>query len=93
MRLYHTLERIWTMQVLIDDNLTNIIDNEFIDELQSQICKFFNCLESKHRYYSAILPIAVEMYYYDADTIYVEESYIDYEEIFGKYKRRNGGRL
>lgn len=81
------------MTVLIDDNLTNILDNSFIDELQSQICKFIESLEVKHRYYSEFLPIAVEMYFCDAGTIYVEESYIDYEEIYGRYKMKNGGRL
>ena len=81
------------MEIWIDDNLTHIIDNyNFFDELQYQINCFIESGENNHRYYSAHLPIAVLMYQYNDDII-VEESEIDYDEIYGEYKIKNGGRF
>ena len=65
---------------------------EFFDELQYQINCFIESDEKSHRYYSAHTAIAVLMYRY-GDDIIVEESEIDYDEIFGEYKIKNGGRF
>ena len=81
------------MEIWIDKNLTQIVGEcEFFDELQYQINCFIESGETNHRYYSAHLPMAVLMYQY-GDDIIVEESEIDYDEIFGEYKIKNGGRF
>lgn len=82
------------MNILIDDKLTNMYDEyDFYNELQYQINQFLCSDLGTHRYYSAYLPIAIEMYFSDENCIYVEESPVDYEEIFGRYKTKNGGRF
>ena len=81
------------MEIWTDNNLTRIVgEYEFFDELQYQINCFIESDEKSHRYYSAHTAIAVLMYRY-GDDIIVEESEIDYDEIFGEYKIKNGGRL
>ena len=81
------------MEIWIDNNLTRIVgEYEFFDELQYQINCFIQSDEKSHRYYSAHTAIAVLMYRY-GDDIIVEESEIDYDEIFGEYKIKNGGRF
>lgn len=81
------------MEIWIDNNLTRIVgEYEFFDELQYQINCFIESDEKSHRYYSAHTAIAVLMYRY-GDDIIVEESEIDYDEIFGEYKIKNGGRF
>lgn len=83
---------IW-LEIWIDNNLTRIVgEYEFFDELQYQINCFIESDEKSHRYYSAHTAIAVLMYRY-GDDIIVEESEIDYDEIFGEYKIKNGGRF
>ena len=80
-------------EIWIDNNLTRIVgEYEFFDELQYQINCFIESDEKSHRYYSAHTAIAVLMYRY-GDDIIVEESEIDYDEIFGEYKIKNGGRF
>ena len=81
------------MEIWIDNKLTRIVgEYEFFDELQYQINCFIESDEKSHRYYSAHTAIAVLMYRY-GDDIIVEESEIDYDEIFGEYKIKNGGRF
>ena len=81
------------LEIWIDNNLTRIVgEYEFFDELQYQINCFIESDEKSHRYYSAPTAIAVLMYRY-GDDIIVEESEIDYDEIFGEYKIKNGGRF
>ena len=81
------------MEIWIDNNLTRIVgEYEFFDELQYQINCFIESDEKSHRYYSAHTAIAVLMYRY-GDDIIVEESEINYDEIFGEYKIKNGGRF
>lgn len=81
------------LEIWIDNNLTRIVgEYEFFDELQYQINCFIESDEKSHRYYSAHTAIAVLMYRY-GDDIIVEESEIDYDEIFGEYKIKNGGRF
>ena len=81
------------MEIWIDNNLTRIVgEYEFFDELQYQINCFIESGESRHRYYSAHTAIAVLMYRY-GDDIIVEESEIDYDEIFGEHQKKNGGRF
>ena len=81
------------MEIWIDNNLTRIVgEYEFFDELQYQINCFIESDEKSHRYYSAHTAIAVLMYRY-GDDIIVEESEIDYDEIFGEYKIKNAGRF
>lgn len=81
------------MEIWIDNNLTRIVNEfEFFDELQYQINCFIDSREKNHHYYSAHLPIAVLMYRY-GDDIIVEESEIDYDEIFGEHQKKNGGRF
>ena len=81
------------MEIWIDNNLTRIVgEYEFFDELQYQINCFIESDEKSHRYYSAHTAIAVLVYRY-GDDIIVEESEIDYDEIFGEYKIKNGGRF
>ena len=83
---------IW-LEIWIDNNLTRIVgEYEFFDELQYQINCFIESDEKSHRYYSAHTAIAVLMYRY-GDDIIVEESEIDYDEIFGEYKIKHGGRF
>ena len=81
------------MEIWIDNNLTRIVgEYEFFDELQYQINCFIESDEKSHRYYSAHTAIAVLMYRY-GDDIIVEESEIDYDEIFGEHQKKNGGRF
>ena len=81
------------LEIWIDNKLTRIVgEYEFFDELQYQINCFIESDEKSHRYYSAHTAIAVLMYRY-GDDIIVEESEIDYDEIFGEYKIKNGGRF
>lgn len=81
------------LEIWIDNNLTTIVgEYEFFDELQYQIHRFIESGEKSHRYYSAHTAIAVLMYRY-GDDIIVEETEIDYDEIFGEYKIKNGGRF
>ena len=81
------------MEIWIDNNLTRIVgEYEFFDELQYQINCFIESDEKSHRYYSAHTAIAVLMYRY-GDDIIVEESDIDYDEIFGEHQKKNGGRF
>lgn len=83
---------IW-LEIWIDNNLTRIVgEYEFFDELQYQINCFIESDEKSHRYYSAHTAIAVLMYRY-GDDIIVEESEIDYDEIFGEHQKKNGGRF
>jgi len=81
------------LEIWIDNNLTRIVgEYEFFDELQYQINCFIESDEKSHRYYSAHTAIAVLMYRY-GDDIIVEESEIDYDEIFGEHQKKNGGRF
>lgn len=81
------------LEIWIDNNLTRIVgEYEFFDELQYQINCFIESDEKNHRYYSAHTAIAVLMYRY-GDDIIVEESEIDYDEIFGEHQKKNGGRF
>lgn len=81
------------MEIWIDNNLTRIVgEYEFFDELQYQINCFIESDEKSHRYYSAHTAIAVLMYRY-GDDIIVEETEIDYDEIFGEHQKKNGGRF
>ena len=80
-------------EIWIDNNLTRIVgEYEFFDELQYQINCFIESDEKSHRYYSAHTAIAVLMYRY-GDDIIVEETEIDYDEIFGEHQKKNGGRF
>ena len=81
------------LEIWIDNNLTRIVgEYEFFDELQYQINCFIESDEKSHRYYSAHTAIAVLMYRY-GDDIIVEETEIDYDEIFGEHQKKNGGRF
>lgn len=81
------------MEIWIDNKLTRIVgEYEFFDELQYQINCFIESDEKSHRYYSAHTAIAVLMYRY-GDDIIVEETEIDYDEIFGEHQKKNGGRF
>lgn len=81
------------LEIWIDNKLTRIVgEYEFFDELQYQINCFIESDEKSHRYYSAHTAIAVLMYRY-GDDIIVEETEIDYDEIFGEHQKKNGGRF
>lgn len=81
------------LEIWIDNNLTRIVgEYEFFDELQYQINCFIESDEKSHRYYSAHTAIAILMYRY-GDDIILEESEIDYDEIFGEHQKKNGDRF
>ena len=79
------------MELLLSPDLKRIDNANFLNELQYQVNCFFTDPDAAgvHTYTSAILPLAIEIYFDDEKTIIAKSSNIGIEYF---HKIKNGGR-